>query len=153
MRLEEDVRELLNERIGYLCTSDPKGRPHITPIFFVYNFNSDEFYFISNIRSKKISNIFKVGAVALAVDIRDEENPFNNRGILIRGSIERVIDVSMRLAAEAKRALDLFFQKYMEFSPYVHPKSEPFKTFYDLLVIAKARKITYWRGPKFRFLK
>jgi nitroimidazol reductase NimA-like FMN-containing flavoprotein (pyridoxamine 5'-phosphate oxidase superfamily) len=111
--VEEDVEALLkNQRIGYLCTADAKGVPHVTPMFFLYDFKRHELYFVTDRKSKKASNLLEVNNLAFTVDIRDRENPFNNRGVLLRGELLKLTDLSFELAEKSKTALKMFSEKY-----------------------------------------
>jgi len=111
--VEKDIEALLkNQRIGYLCTADAKGVPHVTPMFFLYDFRMHELYFVTDRKSKKASNLLEVSNLAFTVDIRDRENPFNNRGVLLRGELLKLTDLSFELAEKSKTALKMFSEKY-----------------------------------------
>jgi nitroimidazol reductase NimA-like FMN-containing flavoprotein (pyridoxamine 5'-phosphate oxidase superfamily) len=111
--VEEDIEALLkNQRIGYLCTADARGMPHVTPMFFLYDFMRHELYFVTDRKSKKASNLLEVSNLAFTVDIRDRENPFNNRGVLLRGELLKLTDLSFELAEKSKTALKMFSEKY-----------------------------------------
>ncbi len=140
--LAREVRELLNTNyFGYLCT---RGRyPHITPIFFVYD-QRKSVYFMSEYSSRKIRNILKDRHVSLVVDVRDEDDPFNNEGILISG-IARVYipgEVEMYEYDILYTVYDLFKSKYSEFLE--------FEDRGDVIVEIRMEKVSYWKGPFFR---
>lgn len=190
--VEKDMEALLkNQRIGYLCTANAKGMPHVTPMFFVYDFDKHELYFVTDRKSKKVSNLLEVSNLAFTVDIRDKKNPFNNRGVLLRGELLKLTDLSFELVEKSKTALKAFSEKYrgiiagkplepeagveaevpmgaeilrkVDLEDYVFAKKSPYEHYYDLLfrkgeealirkfrdvlVTAKIRQMTYWKGP------
>jgi nitroimidazol reductase NimA-like FMN-containing flavoprotein (pyridoxamine 5'-phosphate oxidase superfamily) len=157
--VEEDVQRLLEQqKIGYLCTSDSAGMPHVTPMFFLFSFDSRELYFVTDRKTKKVSNLLEVSSLAFTVDIRDKENPFNNRGVLLRGELLKLTDLSLELAEKSKRALKSFSDKYRgviaaepEFG--AKEESELIRKFHDVLITASINQITYWRGPFSKIFK
>lgn len=155
--VEEDVKRLLEQqKIGYLCTSDSAGMPHVTPMFFLYSFPGHELYFITDRKTKKVSNLLEVRSLAFTVDIRDKENPFNNRGVLLRGELLKLTDLSLELSEKSRRALKSFSEKYrgvITAQPRAEEESELIRRFHDVLITASIHQITYWRGPFSRVLK
>ncbi len=157
--VQEDLRRLLEEEnIGYLCTSDSSGTPHIAPMFFYYSFDTHELFFISDRKTRKVSNLLEVNSLAFTVDIRDRENPFNNRGVLLRGELVKLTDLSMELSEKSRGALRLFSEKYQGFIDTKIPgesliqvvekgESAFIRSFQDVLVTVSIYKITYWKGP------
>lgn len=124
---EQEIENILrSQRVGYLCTSDSKNNPHVTPIFFLYNFESNELLFLTARGSKKIANVLKNENVAFVADIRDVQNPFNNRGVMIKGVATKITDLSLELSDKPKKLLDLFVSKYGDIlSTEPEPKESP----------------------------
>jgi nitroimidazol reductase NimA-like FMN-containing flavoprotein (pyridoxamine 5'-phosphate oxidase superfamily) len=159
IEVKKDVQKLLEEeRIGYLCTCDSAGVPHITPMFFLYSFENHELYFITDRKTRKVSNLLEVNQLAFTVDIRDRGNPFNNRGVLLRGELVKLTDLSIELSEKSRRALQLFSEKYRgvinvkaPWENLVQTKEEEetdlIRRFQDVLGTGSIHKITYWRGP------
>jgi PPOX class probable F420-dependent enzyme len=77
--LADNVRALLDRsRIGHLATADRQLRPHVVP--FCYAREDDRLYFVvdekpkqAGKRLKRLSNIAENPAVALVVDVYDED--------------------------------------------------------------------------------
>ncbi len=140
--LAQEVRELLNTNyFGYLCT---KGEyPHITPIFFVYDQRSSV-YFMSEYSSRKIKNILRDKHVSLVIDVRDENDPFNNEGILVFGTARVYIpgEVEMYEYDILYTVYELFKSKYSEFVE--------FEDRGDVIVEIKMERVSYWKGPFFK---
>lgn len=112
-KVEADLESLLrDQRIGYLCTADKGGVPHVTPMFFVYESSSHELYFVTDRKSKKASNLLEVSTLAFTIDVRDRKNFLNNRGVLLRGEMVKLTDLSFELAEKSKKALQAFTEKY-----------------------------------------
>ena len=128
---------------GYLCTLDEKMTPHITPIFFVYDHRNKMIYSLSDAKSKKVSNIKKNPEISLTVDIRDENDPFNNEGILVRGTaqIVSVEEAGVEMLPEILEIYEVFKNKYRKFT--VVGESS------DVLIRFDIHRITHWIGPKF----
>lgn len=136
--MEEEIKDILaNQKVAYLCTSDREGNPHVTPVFFAYDFDRHEIYFVCRRNSKKMSNISKVRNVALTADIRDTENPFNNRGVLVNGEVFETTDLSAPMSKRSEKILNLLSQKY----------GKEIESFKEMLVTVLADRATYWRGP------
>ncbi len=110
---EQEIDNILrSQRVGYLCTSNGKNTPHATPIFFLYNFGSNEVVFLTDRRSKKLANLLENENVAFMADIRDAQNPFNNRGVMVKGKVTKITDLSLELSDKMKKLLDFFACKY-----------------------------------------
>lgn len=157
--VRRDFKRLLSEeKIGYLCTSDASGTPHIAPMFFLYSFDTHELFFITDRKTRKVSNLLEVNTLAFTVDIRDRKNPFNNRGVLLRGELVKLTDLSLELSEKSRMALKLFSEKYQGIISIKTPKEQlPVTTeegesalirrFQDVLGTASIYQITYWKGP------
>lgn len=143
--LPQEVRELLNTNyFGYLCTRG--DYPHITPIFFTYDQRSS-IYFMTESRSKKIRNILRDNRVALVVDVRDENDPFNNEGVLITGFARVYLpgEIETEDYDIIYSTYELFKSKYSEFVE--------FEDRGDVLVEIKIAKVSYWKGTRFSSLR
>lgn len=131
---------LLENRIGYLCT-ESSSKPHITPVFFLYDPFDFKIYFITDKNSKKVKNIEKNKRVSMTVDVRDEENPFNNEGVMIEGEAEVVefLDTNIPLF---EKIFEKFREKY--YSLISKERGE-----HEILVKINTKKMIYWRGSRF----
>lgn len=142
--MEEEIKDILaNQKVAYLCTSDREGNPHITPVFFAYDFDRHEVYFVCRRSSKKMSNILKVRNIALTADIRDRENPFNNRGVLVNGEVFEITDLSAPMSKRSEKILGMLVQKY----------GKEIENFKEMLVTVLADRTTYWRGPSSKTMR
>lgn len=145
-----EVFDLLNsQRVGYLCTSDKRSKPHVTPIFFTYDFEKHRLFFVSSKNSKKLANMAKMRNVALAVDVRDLRNPLVNRGMLVRGRVSNIKDYPSA-AKNGYEGVVLLAHKYEE--AFTSPDSA-IREFRGVLVSVDVEKVTYWKGPFFKVLK
>jgi uncharacterized pyridoxamine 5'-phosphate oxidase family protein len=144
----ERVYQLLNQRrIGYLCTADSKNRPHLTPIFIIYDSKMQKIYFQTDRTSKKVRDILENSMVSLTVDIRDSINPFNNEGVMVQGDTEILeTDLKKAISEDLGIAFDIFKRKFID----VVAKGKPDD---KVVVRVNIRKMVYWRGPKFQTVK
>ena len=137
------IQMLTQKRIGYLCTAGYKNRPHVTPIFCIYDQKMHKMYFQANINSKKIRDIQKNPKVSLTVDTRDIINPFNNEGVMVQGTAE-IVEGGLRkaLSEDMGIALDVFMEKFYAIAIKGRPAEK-------VTVRINIKKTVYWRGPKF----
>ena len=113
--LADDVRALLDRsRIGHLATADRQLRQHVVPL--CYAREDDRLYFIvdekpkqAGQRLKRLRNIAENPAVALVVDVYDEDWQ-RLEYALVRGTAEIVT-----LAEEHQRALALLRARYSQY--------------------------------------
>jgi len=144
---------LASAPFAYLCSVDEDNQPHVVPVFFVYNKSRRSVFITTSLRSKKISNIRKNPKVSLAVDIRDEENPFNNRGVLIQGTAEiETADKSF------KDIFDEFRRKYPVLGAPLSLEKDSSASvvheFVEVLVRVRLEKMVAWGGgPRFESVK
>ncbi|AIY89367.1 pyridoxamine 5'-phosphate oxidase family protein [Geoglobus acetivorans] len=137
-----EVRSLLNTTyFGYLCTR--ATYPHITPVFFVYD-QRDGVYFMSTFGSRKIRNIASDRRVSLVIDVRDENDPFNNEGVMISGIARLYLPEQFKSQDYGSliTVYNLFREKYAEFVEPVHGDD-------DVLVRIEMKRLSYWKGPQF----
>jgi len=153
----EEIRKLLTKcYFAYLCTVDENNRPHITPIFFVYDRNANLMYFVSASKSTKIRNIRLNNRVSLTVDVRDPVNPFNNVGVMTEGeaSIKYELGPEQSLSdavfpESALKAFEMFKRKYAilrQVEPSFSRSMNLIRRFSEVLVSVKPKKMIYWAG-------
>jgi general stress protein 26 len=156
MRIPDEMRNILyGNYFGYVCTSDRKDQPHLTPVFFIYDENSHKIFFITNDKSKKVKNISENPNVSITIDIRDPVNPFNNEGVLAQGTAKITEKAPIYFLSE--ETLKLYYDIYMEFrSKYQEVIENKPLGENDVIVQINIEKMVHWRGPHFksiRFLK
>ena len=146
--IPERVELLLTQkRIGYLCTAGVNNQPHLTPIFNIYDPESNNVYFQTNRKTKKIRDIKANPLVSLTVDIRDPINPFNNEGVMVQGEAEILeVDFETALPDEMGLALGIIKQKFVD----IMSKGEPSD---KVVVKINVDKMVHWRGPTFQSMK
>jgi len=113
--LADEVRALLDRsRIGHLATADRQLRPHVVPL--CYAREDDRLYFIVDEkpkqlgkRLKRLRNIAENPAVALVVDVYDEDWR-RLEYALVRGTAEIVTR-----SEEFRRALALLRARYPQY--------------------------------------
>ncbi len=140
--LPYEVRVLLNTNyFGYLCTRG--DYPHIAPIFFTYD-QRESLYFMSDFSSRKIKNIMRDPKVSLVVDVRDDNDPFNNEGAMVSGFAKIYLpgEVELDEYHDIYTIYELFKSKYSEFIEFEEGG--------DVLVEIRIEKVSYWRGPHFK---
>ena len=148
--------EMLNILYGnyfcYVCTSDRSDQPHVTPVFFVYDGQSQKIFFITNEKSKKVKNILENPNVSITVDIRDTRNPFNNEGVMAQGRADITQKGPIYFLPE--ETLQLYTDIYMEFKGKYQAviENKPLGE-NDVIVGIDIEKMVYWKGPHFKSLK
>jgi PPOX class probable F420-dependent enzyme len=113
--LADDVRTLLDRsRIGHLATADRRLRPHVVPL--CYAREDDRLYFVVDEkpkqpgkRLKRMRNIAENPAVALVVDVYDEDWR-KLEYVLVGGTAETVTR-----ADEFRRVLALLRARYPQY--------------------------------------
>lgn len=143
---------LYSNYFGYVCTSDTRDQPHLTPVFFVYDENSQKIFFITNEKSKKVKNITENPNVSITVDIRDAVNPFNNEGVMASGIAEIAEKGPIYFLSE--ETLRLYYDIYMEFKSKYQAviENKPLGE-NDVIVQINIEKMVYWKGPHFKSVK
>jgi general stress protein 26 len=169
----EMIDVLKNSHFSYLCTTDQKNQPHITPMFYVFDENTNDIFITASSNSKKMNNIKANPKIALTIDIRDEMNPFNNHGVMVQGKaiIEKteltpgnwVPLVSMYLEGQAlvektgqltedekiAQVSKAFAKKYPVLQEAQSPVNVEAQKFSENLIKIAPEKIVYWKGPRF----
>lgn len=83
-----EIEYLKSQRLGRLATVNSKGEPHVVPVSFRYNIESDTIDIGGRniVPTRKYRDAARQGRVAFVVD--DVLPPWNPRGIEIRGRAE-----------------------------------------------------------------
>ncbi len=149
---DEMLNILYGNYFGYVCTSDLKDQPHLTPVFFVFDEYSMKIFFITNDKSKKVRNISENPNVSITVDIRDPRNPFNNEGVMAQGKAEIKEKIPVYFLSED--TLKLYSDIYMEFKSKYQAviENKPLGE-NDVIVQVDIEKLVYWRGPHFKSVR
>ncbi|KXB03219.1 hypothetical protein AKJ48_04090 [candidate division MSBL1 archaeon SCGC-AAA261O19] len=111
----DKIKELLkNGKFAYFGTSDENGQTHITPLIFVFDGRS--VFIVTSKISKKLKNLQENPHAAVLIDVRDLENPTDNRAALLRGKTT-TYSVFHALAhpIQMLRLRRLFQQKYPKY--------------------------------------
>jgi len=88
----------------------------------------------------------------LTVDVRDPENPFENRGVMVQGTakVEKTIDqLSISQDTKLMRIYKGFNEKYPVLSEAQSITQVKYQEFTEVLVKVHANRMVYWRGPQF----
>jgi pyridoxamine 5'-phosphate oxidase family protein len=90
---EAELAYLDGQRLGRLATVDPNGAPQNNPVGFRYDPASGVFdiYGYNMGKSRKFRNVRDNGKVALVVDDIASVNPWQVRGVEIRGTAEALV--------------------------------------------------------------
>jgi general stress protein 26 len=122
-------------------------------MFFIFDEETRDIFIITSLRSKKMRNIRDNSQVSLTVDVRDPEDPFNNRGVMVVGEakVEKTIDsLSAVRDKELMRVYDAFQKKYPVLASRAQRATQiEYQRFTEVLLRICARKMVYWRGPRF----
>lgn len=152
-KLPPEISELLSKsHFAYFCTTDQENRVHITPMFFLFDEELNEIFVLSYSNSKKIKNIKSNPKVCLTVDVRDPENPFENRGVMVQGtaSIEKADDpFAISQDKKLMKVFKSFNEKYPVLSEAQSTAQVRYQEFSEVLVSVHATRMVYWKGPNF----
>jgi uncharacterized protein YhbP (UPF0306 family) len=121
-------------------------------MFFLFDEETNEIFVLSHSGSKKIKNIETNPKVCLTVDVRDPENPFENRGVMVQGTavVEKPVDpFSVSQDTKLMRIYKGFNQKYPVLSEAQSLSQVSYQEFTEVLVRIRANKMVYWKGPRF----
>lgn len=156
-KLPPEMTEVLTtSHFAYLCTTDRNNQPHITPMFFVFDSKTGDIYMTASTESKKMRNIHDNPKVSLTIDVRDETNPFNNRGVMMQGKalVHYAIDSLSALDDEDLVLVYLTFRnKYPVLKKVQSPMVDEYKKFSESLIRISPEKMVYWRGTNFLAVK
>jgi len=88
----EEIEYLQNQRLGRLATVDKQGDPHVVPVGFRYNPETDSIDIggYNMAASKKYRDAVRHGRAAFVVD--DVAPPWKPRMLEVRGSVEGVVE-------------------------------------------------------------
>ncbi len=169
----EIINVLTTSHFAYLCTTDQKNQPHITPMFYTFDEKTNDIFITASSNSKKMKNIKLNPKIALTIDIRDEVNPFNNHGVMVQGKaiVEKteakpgseIPLVSMYLEGnpfvektwlktedeKLAQVSKAFAEKYPVLQEGQSPVNVEVKKFSEDLIRIVPEKVVYWRGPNF----
>jgi len=147
----EMTEVLTTSHFAYLCTTDLDNQPHITPMFYIYDEKTNDLYLRASAGSKKMQNIQGNPKICLTIDIRDEINPFNNRGVMVQGKavIEKTVkSLSGNEDEKLLRASKAFEKKYPVLLERHSPIAE-YRKGSEILIRIAPQRMVYWRGPHF----
>ncbi len=153
MKIPDEMLNILyGNYFGYICTSDRFDMPHLTPVFFVYDGQSQKIFFITNEKSKKVKNILENPNVSITIDIRDPVNPFNNEGVMAQGTASITEKGPIYFLPE--ETLQLYRDIYLEFKGKYQAviENKPMGE-NDVIVQISIEKMVYWKGPHFKSVK
>lgn len=87
---EEEIAYLEEQRIGRLATVGPGSRPHVVPVGFSYDAETDTIRISGHDfeETKKFRDAERIPNVAFVVDDLASIDPWRPRGIEIRGQAE-----------------------------------------------------------------
>jgi nitroimidazol reductase NimA-like FMN-containing flavoprotein (pyridoxamine 5'-phosphate oxidase superfamily) len=153
--LPGEVLWLLGEgKVAYVGTSDKKMQPHLTPVIFV--FVGHKLYFITSKISKKLKNVRENRKTAVLIDIRDENNLYNNRAVLFMGKAKVYNPWNaiwgLITLLKVRRA---FFKKYPEYMHEYQKEKQNLPLAWRTTIFVsripvrvEPEKIVYWREAK-----
>jgi len=99
---EEELKFILSNEVCRLATVDVKGKPHVTPVCYIYTNNT--FYIFTDYETKKYRNIKNNPNVALVIDVY--RMPWN-KAIIIEGKAE-----ILERGEEYKEIYKKFYEKF-----------------------------------------
>ncbi|HJX22902.1 MAG TPA: pyridoxamine 5'-phosphate oxidase family protein [Candidatus Bathyarchaeia archaeon] len=153
--LPREVLWLLEEgKVGFVGTSDKELQPHLTPVIFVFVGNM--LFFITSRISKKLKNIRENSKIAFLIDIRDENNLYNNRAVLLVGkAIEYGYLRAIWEFYNLLRARRAFFKKYPEYMSQYKKENQNLPLAWRTTIFisripirVEAERIVYWREAR-----
>ncbi len=89
----EEIKYLLSQRLARIATVSPDGQPHVVPVGFRYNADTDTLDVGGHnfAQRKKWRDVQQNPRVAIVIDDVASINPWKVRGIEIRGEVERLM--------------------------------------------------------------
>src|SRR5687768_13282164 len=87
----KEIEYLKSQRLARIATVGPNSQPHVTPVGFRYNSNTDTFDIGGRggfAKRKKWRDVQQNPHVAIVIDDIASVNPWKVRGIEIRGVVE-----------------------------------------------------------------
>ncbi len=97
----EEINYLQNQRLARIATVGPDGQPHVVPVGFRYNPDTDTIDIGGHnfAQRKKWRDVQQNPRVAVVIDDVASVNPWSVRGIEIRGEAERLMAGGETVAA------------------------------------------------------
>jgi nitroimidazol reductase NimA-like FMN-containing flavoprotein (pyridoxamine 5'-phosphate oxidase superfamily) len=151
----QEIIWLLNEgKFGYVGSSDKKMTPHLTPVIFV--FDGHRIFFVISKISKKLRNIRENEKIAFLVDVRDQNNLYNNRAVLFMGKakVYGLLDAVFNII-RLLRVKSIFHEKYPEYVYKYKTEEESLPLAWRttlfvsrMLVEVEVEKMVYWREAR-----
>ena len=96
---------LKTQKVLRLATVDHSGKPHIIPVWYLYN--RKKFYIGTNSRTEKAKNVKKNKQVSFCVDVGIRSPKIY--GIMGRGTAKLIVDKA-RVSKLAKKILKRYFR-------------------------------------------
>jgi len=152
------VKILKESHFAYLCTTDQNNQSYITPMFFFFDEKTKDVLVFTHSKSRKIKNMRANPKVCITVDVRDPQNPFENRGVMVQGEAATEVPVDSFSIIEDKQLMGIykeFSKKYPALSETpMHsetqaPRHLKYQELTEALVRVRPNKMVYWRGPHF----
>jgi nitroimidazol reductase NimA-like FMN-containing flavoprotein (pyridoxamine 5'-phosphate oxidase superfamily)/succinate dehydrogenase hydrophobic anchor subunit len=150
-----EIKELLRTgHTAYFGTTDKRGRPHVTPVIYVFDGRSA--FIVTSRVSKKLKNIGKNPKATLLVDIRDPEEPLNNRATFLVGRA-KIYGVLRSIAhlGQMLRLRHLFTKKYPEYVREYREKSHLLPVAWRTTILLRrlvirldVEKMLYWERAR-----
>jgi pyridoxamine 5'-phosphate oxidase family protein len=87
---EAEIAYMSEQRLGRLATVDAKGQPHVVPVSFRYNADTDTVDVGGHdfAKRKKFRDVQRTGVAALIVDDVPPPPPWRPRAVEVRGHAE-----------------------------------------------------------------
>ena len=101
------AKRLLTEgMIAYFCTTDTRNNPHIVPAFFIFDLTECHAHFLFARDSEEFRNLRSRSEISFAVDVRDHNNPVENKGVMVQGEV--TVRESNRAEVEMEHVKEFF---------------------------------------------
>ncbi len=152
--LPPDIFDLLKMgKFAYVGTVE-SGKPHITPV--VYVFDGRFVYFATSRASRKFKNIKNVKRIAVLIDERDPKDLFKNKAVLIRGEAH-ILGISGLIYALPTliRVRNLFMKKFQRYMKVYRRDKSKLPRAWQLTPLIrripikiKPEEVIYWRGAR-----
>jgi len=156
-RLPQEITKILKEsHFAYFCTTNQDNQAHITPMFFLFDRETNEIFVFTHLKSRKMKNIEANPKVCLTVDVRDPENPFENQGVMVQGRavVEKIVDSSSASRnKKLKRIYKEFGKKYPVLGETRSQTQLKHQKFREVMIRIRPNKMVYWKGPHFITVK
>lgn len=94
-----EISYLNEQRLGRLATVNAAGEPHVVPVGFRYDAETDAIMVGGHdvAATKKVRDVRATGRVAIVIDDLASIDPWRVRGIEIRGAAELITDGGQRI--------------------------------------------------------